>query len=241
MIRLVAAEITKLRGSFALLFALIVPALMPVIAFLLLALRARDARWEQVVAQLMLPLWVLFLMPMAMAVFCALAAQIEYRAKAWDQVLTLPYSRLRIFAAKLFVLLVAMAAMNVLLLVYVFGLFGAANALFRPFLTGDPHIADTVGAMAGVLVASAFMFAVQAWASLRFGNFLIPLAVGIGGTLVALGTAMMRSSDADWFPWVMPMRSLSPEDAGNVVLYGAVGGAVTIVLALIDLSRRQLR
>ncbi|MXP10199.1 ABC transporter permease [Pseudoblastomonas halimionae] len=241
MIRLVAAEFSKLRRSFAQIFALLVPAFMPLLVFLVLAVKSDDVGWTKVIGQLMLPLWFLFLMPMAITVFCALAGQIEYRAKAWDQVLSLPFAKPKIFAAKLIVLLVAMVVMNFLLLIYTYGLFGAANALFRPFMTGDPEIAKTFGVMAKILAAGAFMFALLAWASLRFGNFIVTLTIGIGGTLVALAVAMTQTKDADWFPWVLPLRAVDPASGSEPIVIGLVGGAVTVVLALIDLSRKQFR
>ena len=72
-------------------------------------------------------------------------------------------------------------------------------------------------------------------------SFVVPLAVGIGGTLVALAVSMTGSDEADWFPWVLPFKVLTDPDPAPFALVGAIGGAIALAAMVLDLSRRSFR
>lgn len=241
MIALLRAEWRKLGGSLALLFALLAPALPGLLAALAMATSRRTPSWGSIVGQFALPLWTLFLLPMCLAVFTTLVAQIEYRGRGWYHLLALPIARWRVFAAKTVVVLAAAALMTVLMLG-----FAIAGAALGGLISGRVPVGPLPwGAwsmrLGQVLAAGLLMAALQLWAALRFGNFVVPLAVGIGGTLVALAVAITRTDQADWFPWVLPFHVAITADPLPAVVTGALGGALVLIAMVIDLSRRSFR
>lgn len=241
MIALLRTEWRKLGGSLALLFALLAPALPGLLAALAMATNRRASSWASIVGQFALPLWTLFLLPMCLAAFTTLVAQIEYRGRGWDHLLALPIARWRIFAAKALVVLAAAAVMTLLMLA-----FAIAGAALGGAISGRMPVGalpwSAWGLQLGQVLAAGLLMAVlQLWAALRFGNFVVPLAVGIGGTLVALAVAITRTHQADWFPWVLPFRVTVTNDPLPAVLIGAGGGVIVLVAMIIDLSRRGFR
>lgn len=239
MIALLGTEWRKLNGSLALLLAVVAPALPGVLAALSLLSVERAPRWESIFTQFILPIWSLFLLPMVVAAFTTLVAQIEYRARGWDHLLTLPIARWQMFAAKALVVLGATAAMTLLVLV-----FTGVGATLGGFLGGHPPIGPlpwrTLGRTVPLLLAaSTMLIVVQLWAALRFASFVVPLSVGIGGTLVALAVAMTRTDHAAWFPWVLPLRVLTSNDPVPFALFGGVGGLIVLAVMIVDLSRRS--
>lgn len=241
MIALLHAELRKLGGSLALLLAVLGPALPGVLAALAIATARRSTSWGSILTQFVLPIWALFLLPMIVAAFTTLVAQIEYRGRAWDHLLALPIARWRIFAAKALVVLGVTAAMT--LLVVLFALLGAAlgGTLSGRAPTGTVPMGRLGMMVAELLAAATFLSALQLWVALRYGNFVVPLAVGIAGTLVALAVAMTGTGQADWFPWVLPFRTLTAPDPMPLAVMGALGGAAVLMVMIVDLSRRSFR
>lgn len=241
MITLIATELRKLGGSLALVLALLAPALPGALVGLALLTSRRASAWNSVFTQFALPIWVLFLAPMALAAFATLVGQIEHRSRGWDHLLALPVARWQVFAAKTAVVLAAVVAMAALMVAFV--LLGAATAGalggFRP--TGTVPWAMLGERVPLLLAGSGLMVAVQLWAGLRFANFVVPLALGIGGTMVALAVAMTGTAQADYFPWVLPLRVLRAPDPVPLALIGGVGGLVVLAMMIADLSRRGVR
>ena len=239
MIRLVRAEFAKLSGSLALLFALVVPALPSFLVALAVLSRGKAATWSQMLDEFTIPLWALFLFPMAAATFCVLLAQVEHRARSWDHLFLLPFSRWQIYSAKMFVVAAALVAMTLLVPVYV-AIAGTLTGLATGNLpSGSIAWDQSLGFAARLLGAAAFLGVLQAWAALRFGNFVIPLVIAMGGTLVGLAVAMTGTEDADWFPWVLPMRAIGQGQPDLPVIIGLCGGLAALVVALFDLSRQS--
>lgn len=239
MIALVHSETSKLKGSLALLFALVVPALPAFLVAIAVLSRGKAATWSQMLGEFTIPLWALFLFPMAAATFCVLLAQVEYKARSWDHLFLLPFPRWQVYAAKMLVIAAALVTMTMLVPVYV-AVAGTLTGLATGNLpSGSIAWDQSFGFAARLLGAAAFLAVVQAWAALRFGNFVVALVVGIGGTLVGLAVAMTGTQDADWFPWVLPMRAVGPGQPDLPVIIGLCGGLAALVAALIDLSRQS--
>ncbi len=241
MIRMIFVELQKLKGSLALALALLAPALPGFLAFLSLLNAKSSPRWASVLGEFVLPLWALFLLPMVIAAFTTLVGQIEYRTRGWDHILALPVPRWQIFTAKTVVILAANLAMTILVLVYAWA--GAAmGGALGGYAPVGPFPWVSISERVGWLLASSTMLVViQTWIALRFGSFVVPLSVGIAGTLVTLAVAMTRTEEANWFPWVLPQRAMLLPDPLPVAVLGGIGGACLLVLMVIDLSRLQFR
>ncbi len=241
MISLVCTEIRKLNGSLALLLAVVAPAFPALLVMLSVATSGRSSAWSSIFNSFMLPIWALFLMPMIVAAFTTLMAQIEYQARGWDHLLALPIRKWQVMAAKALVVLLALAAMTMLALL--FTLLGAflGSVIGGQPLTGPVPLATLIH-MTGLMLASALLFvALQTWVAFRFSSFVVSLSFGIGGTMVALAVAMTGTRQADWFPWVLPMKVLSTANPASFAWVGVIGGLITLIVMLVDLSRRSFR
>ncbi len=241
MIALLRAETRKLGGSLALLLAVLAPALPGLLTALSLLSARRSANWDGLFTSFVLPIWALFLMPMVVAAFATLVAQIEYRARGWDHLLALPVARWQVFLAKAAVVVAATVAMTGLVLIFTWvgGVVGGALSRHPP--TGGLAW-DRIGRSALLMLASsATLVVLQLWVALRFSSFVVPLGVGIGGTLVALAVSMTGTDQAGWFPWVLPFKVLTVPDGAPFALTGGLGGLVLLGLMIADLSRRSFR
>lgn len=241
MIRMISVELQKLKGSLALALALLAPALPGFLAFLSLLNAKSSPRWASVLGEFVLPLWALFLLPMVIAAFTTLVGQIEYRTRCWDHILALPVPRWQIFTAKTVVILAANIAMTIFVLVYAWAGAAMGGALGGYAPVGPIPWVSVSERVGGLLASSTMLVVIQTWVALRFGSFVVPLSVGIAGTLVTLAVAMTRTEEANWFPWVLPQRAMLSPDPLQVAVLGGVGGACLLVLMVFDLSRRQFR
>lgn len=241
MIALIRGEFRKLDGSLALLLAVLAPALPGLLVALSTISASRAPTWGQIVNQFAMPIWTMFLLPMVVAAFTALISQIEHGARAWDHLLALPICRWQIFAAKGIVVGLVTVAMTLLMLLLSAAGSLAGAAFSGRALQGAFPWQSLFTDIPATLAAAGLMVAIQLWVALRFKSFVAPLALGIFGTLVIMAVAMTGTTDADLFPWVLPMRALKAPDPTSFVLIGGLGGFALYAISLIDLSHRSFR
>lgn len=235
------AEWRKLKGSLALALLFVAPLFPATIVLLATATAGRTMLWGEIFAGFALPLWAVFVLPMAMTAVATLMSQLEYGASGWDHLLALPVPRSQIFLAKSIIAVTATWAMTALAIVFV--LFAAR---IGGWMSGFPPSGaigfSALAQSAGMLSASAtFLVAIQLWVSLRFANFVVGLSAGIGGAMVGLAVAMTGTDQADWFPWVLPVKAIMTTDPIPFAALGLAGGAFTVAAMTIDLSRRSFR
>ena len=240
MITLVFTELQKLRGSLALLVAVAAPALPGLLVMLALLSNDHAASWTDTY-RFALPLWALFLAPMVIAAFTALTAQLEHRGHGWDHLLALPIARWRIFAAKIIVTFATVVGMTVLVL----GFASLGTLLGGAMGPGVPQEAfpwaKLVQQGALMIASMTTLVAIQLWIALRFANFVVPLVVGIGGTLVAMAVMMTRTQQAEWFPWVLPFNTLVTPTPERYAMVGLVTGLSILAAMIPALARHQFR
>jgi lantibiotic transport system permease protein len=239
MIALLRAEFRKLGGSLALLLLVLGPALPGLLAGLALLRAERTSSWNQVVSQFVLPIWVLFLFPMLAAAFATLAAQIEHKARGWDHLLALPIARRQVFAAKALVVLAALAAMWALMLGFTLAGAWVGGTAGGRLPSGSIPWTTLLVRVPLILLTAGPLIALQLWAALRFASFVVPLAVGIGGTLVTMAVAITGTDQADAWPWVLPFRALQSRDPGLLATQAGLVAAALLLAMLVDLSRRE--
>lgn len=236
----IRVEFGKLRGSLALLLLFLTPALPALLVALGMATSSRRPAWSSLTAGFVLPLWSMFLLPMSLAAVTTLMAQIEYRGRSWDHLLTLPVPRATIFAAKTVVALCASFCMTLLATAFALSAAGVVGTATASPPAGSVGLVGATAATAIVAVASLPLVAIQLWIAMRFANFVVPLAVGIGGTLVGLAASMTRSDHVDWFPWVLPAKALASHDP-SLIVGAAVASLILLVAMNVDLTRATLR
>lgn len=240
MMTLVYAELQKLKGSLALLVAIAAPSLPGLLVFISLLSNDRAASWRDSF-RFALPLWALFLAPMVIAAFAALTAQIEHGGKGWDHLLALPIARWRIFAAKIGVMFTAVVLMTILVLFFVVCGTWLGGAMGQGVPT-EAFPWARLGNQVMLMIASmTTLVAIQQWIALRFANFVVPLVVGIGGTLVALAVMMTGTQQADWFPWVLPFKALIAPTPERYAVAGLTAGLALLVAMVPLLAKHQFR
>lgn len=241
MTKALACEIRKLSGSLALLLALAAPLLPPILVVLALVTNERALQWGEILGQVVMPLWAMFMFPMLAAAFCTLVAQIEHRTRGWDFMLAQPISRWEVFTAKSVVVVCAMALSTAWLLGATVTAGLAVGFFFNKPPSGELNLEVVARIGGSIFLASLWLLAIQLWAALRWRNFVASLTVGIAGTLVGMAVMITGATKADWFPWVIPIRVLGDvESAAPIGLAIAASGA-TFVAMLLDLARRDFR
>ena len=228
MIRTIGCEILKLRRSLVLLVAA-TPAVMVYLLGVLAMTSGQGAGEWTVLVMAGSAIWAYFLLPMTTIGLAALMAQTEHGPGTWSWSLALPVPRWQIFTAKILVLLGMMAIVSwtALLIDPELVIAGAPDWALAFRLHGQMWIA-------GICVA-----AVQWGIAHRFRSFAAPVAIGIGGTFVAV--AATSSEYGIFFPWLMPVNMLAtdPERAQIALALGGGGGTLLFVLLVIWLSRRD--
>jgi len=175
--------------------------------------------------------------PLSLTALSVLVAQTEHGPRTWDHLLTMPGARLKLFAAKM-VVMVGVAGLMSLMLWLSLGLAAAFLPSVRP-MTGQWDGSELAILLGKMLAAGLMMMAGQLWVALRFRSFVPPLIVGIVGTFVSI--AASSAEEGVYFPWLMPLRMLAPEpDMALLALQlGSIGGLFLTVLMIADLSRRE--
>jgi ABC-2 type transport system permease protein len=248
-LRLLKAELLKMREPMTLLAFLGGPALLGVLTVFGAATRDVDYAWASVWRNVLTFMWPTLLFPFAAIGIAAFAAQIEHRAKAWDHLLTLPVPKWAHFWAKALVVALAGLATYPLTIALV-SLGGALGGLLSPHgQFGGPFGLETFARpMALAAGASLFLIAAQLWVSLRFAQFIVPVMVGIGGIMVMLmSNAFDRGDLTTFFPWGLPsgvmeaaLADASP-DLVPLFAVGFVGGLLALVAMCVVLARREFR
>lgn len=237
--RLLQTEIIKLRRSLILLLILGVPLMMLVMLTMMLVSDKSASDWPRFVMTGS-AIWAFFLLPMSATALTALLAQIEHGPGAWSSVLSLPYPKWLIYAAKAIVALGVMALISVLvgLAIILSGLAGGAIAPAQA-LSGDIASGQLAWMLTRMWLAGILVVAIQFTIAMAIRNFAAPVVVGIGGTFVAVVATSARIGI--YFPWLLPTNILAtdPAKALQALLSGAIFGSLILVASCAWLGRRD--
>jgi hypothetical protein len=173
--------------------------------------------------------------PIFLILICTLLPQIEFKNNGWKQVLASPQTKGTIFLSKF---------MNVQLLILVF-LFTSQVLMFAAtvilhFMEPSLNVLyqpvnwwDALMNLINSYVAMMALCAIQFWLGLRFKNFIIPIAIGVGlwfaGSILAMEA---KSPLAEYFPYSFHVLSsfeqFRPKD--NIYQWVSAGYAVAFLL-----------
>ena len=235
------SELTKLARSMGFLVIVVTPALPGLLVFLAVVSSDREAGWQSMLQDFAWPIWTLFLLPLAISGFSALAGQVEHRDRGWDHMLTLPVWRPALFATKLLIGLAAVPVMTVLMIFAALTGAFVGSSVGAGTMTGEIDVAAVLELAAKTTASALAIAAIQFWVSHRFSNFVAAVSVGSAGTLVVIASAMTGMTRGLWFPWVYPYRTYTGAGGLDPVFASLVVAAVVSVLAVIDLSRKEYR
>ncbi|MEJ2013416.1 MAG: ABC transporter permease [Anaerolineales bacterium] len=208
ILRAFRAEAVKLRRTLALWLAMIVPAAILLLYFILYSrpsgaglLSGRDA-WLWI-TQNALILWSMIMLPMFAGLEAALLAGLEHRSQGWKHLFALPLPRSSIYLAKLLVatLLIGLSMASMFVWIY---LTGKAIGLVNPqvgFERAFPLLPIAVLILA-VYLGSLFMISIYVWIATGWQSFVAPIAVAIVSVFLTL---IISQTNFWWlFPWALP-------------------------------------
>jgi len=243
------SEILKTKRTAAFYFTLIGAAVIP-FTFLLNILMdgIEDTRKDPLnsIFKLQSEMNGLAIFPMFVILVCTLLPQIEYKNNTWKQVLTSPQTKLNVFTAKLLniqiliVLFLVATHFFMFLTIIVAHFIDPTLDLLNQPLDGHVVFRKAINAYVTVLAVCAMQF----WIGLRFKNFIVPIAIGLGlwltGTLMALE---YHSSMANYFPYSFQIFPIFPQykSAFNQVAWTSFAFCVVFhVLGFVEFRRRRM-
>ncbi|WP_066794842.1 ABC transporter permease [Sphingomonas soli] len=236
--RYLIAEILKLRRSLALMLCVAAPGCVALLGTII----AFDKKAPVNLAAFVMTgpgIWSFVMLPLAITALSVLMAQMEHGSRNWNHLLTLPGARPHVFLAKAIVMLGLVAAMSVLLFLFLLG--GAALlSLLHPLgVTGHPDYAALAIRLGLMALSCTLVSMLQLWVALANRSFVVPLVFGIAGTFIGIGT--FGATKAAWFPWLLAAGMLSPRPEIQQLgwMLGGIGGAAVMAAMLLHLSRRE--
>ncbi|MCS0670345.1 ABC transporter permease [Cytobacillus firmus] len=165
--------------------------------------------WYMLLIYMNLPYSILFL-PLVTGVLASLVCRYEHQAGGWKQLLALPVTRGKVFAAKYALILLLVLLIQ---LFYLTAIFGAG--LYKG--VADPFPAAIVWkSILGGWVATFPLVALQLWMSVWFKSFAAPFAVNVVFTLPSI-LAMNSEKVGPYYPWAQPFAMMYPAaDTGDI-------------------------
>jgi hypothetical protein len=242
MIRVLHAELLKLKRTVAFRVIFVAPLLIAVLEFFALWKQRQfgpDFKLWETVPKTMLSIWAIFMMPLLITLETALVSGIEHGDKHWKHILALPVRRPTVYLAK-FVVAQALIAGSTLILCLLTVLVGLASSRLRPELANSGPVPYGWIAKNAMLVwlAAWLIIAIQTWVSIRWSSFTIALGVGIGGTFFAVFAASARLGK--FYPWLLPLNVFTDERMVAALWLGVLGGVVAVVAGCFEFARRDV-
>lgn len=167
--------------------------------------------WYMLLIYMNLPYAVLFL-PLVTGVLASLVCRYEHQAGGWKQLLALPVTRGKVFAAKYVLILL------LVLFIQLFYLAAIAGAgLYKGI--ADPFPAAIVWkSILGGWVATFSLVALQLWMSVWFKSFAAPFAVNVVFTLPSI-LAMNSEKAGPYYPWAQPFAMMYPATENGDIFF----------------------
>lgn len=249
-LRVLTAEVMKIRRTLALWMVVIAPFVVVLLNFLIAYVGADQVSkrnpdvWAMLTHQ-SVSLWTILMMPLFLTLETALLADVEHVDRNWKSVLALPPPRWMFYASKL---VVATALLWTAHLVLVGGTIasGAILSAWRPVLKIQAlPLGGLLSPMLRVSAAALCATAIQHWVSLRWQSF--TGAMGFGMCAMVIGFMAVNSPDyGPWFPWSMSMYAIrvstaaAADSSSRVLFVGMAGAAIAAVAGAIEFSRREI-
>lgn len=142
-------------------------------------------------------LYALLFLPLITGVFASLICRYEHQAGGWKQLLALPVTRGKVFAAKYLLIMLLAMAMQLLYLSSIYAV-GMIKGYTDPF-----PIEIVLKSIFGGWVATLPLVALQLWMSVMFKSFAAPFAVNVILTLPSILVANSKLF-GPYYPWVQP-------------------------------------
>lgn len=216
------AEMIKTRRSASFWISLIGSAFIPLIFFLTYviqpaknAMRLTNAPWEMHYMQ-GYQAFSAFLLPMFVILICSLIPQLEYKNNAWKQVFTTPQSIGTIFFSKYLSIIMMIVFLFVMFNIFMV-LAGVIPSLIHPdlpFLSKSFDWAGLLKLNIKSFISLLAMISIQYWLSLRFRNFIVPIAIGL--CLLITSLILLQWEHVSKVPYAYPSLSFFQLSTGTM-------------------------
>lgn len=241
-LRVLHAEMLKLKRTLAFRMVFIAPLLVATLQFFILwnprEFSPSFNLWE-FITKGTFGVWAIFMLPLLVTLVTALLSGLEHTEKQWKHIFALPIPRYAVYVAKLFVSMVLMAGSTLFLL---------ALTLFNGwlFIRIRPKFASAGAAPIGwmlktalfVWLAAWLIIAIHTWISVRWASFTVTLGAGIGGTFFALFAASAKLGK--FYPWLLPVNIFTDDRMVAALWLGILGGIVAAILGCLEFTRRDV-
>lgn len=196
MLSILQSEWFKFRHSKILFIILTVP-LIGIFLGLTNPLSEEDVNEWYLSLLIMNFTYALLFLPLLTGVLASVICRYEHQAGGWKQLLALPVTRGKVFAAKYMLLILLVLVIQLLFFasVYVVG-------IMRGFT--DPFPMEIVWkSLVGGWVATLPLVALQLWMSIMFKSFAAPFAINV---ILTLPTILVVNSErfGSFYPWAQP-------------------------------------
>ena len=257
LLRVLHAEMLKLKRTIALKMVVIAPAAVVLLTFWMAVVapfstinrNGVSGQWTAL-ERGNLRFWGFLMMPLYIALQTALLAGIDHADNQWKSLCARPVPRWTFYLAKLIVAL-GMNVSSALILSLGVVLSGVILPHVQPELVFRRPI--PVGAIledTGMVMALAIAaLVIQHWVSLRWRSFSVAVGVGIVATISGIfATAAGQQAGGmpvwpHYFPWALPMLVQAPRhpNLGSVLLISAAASIVIVAVGCAEFARREIQ
>jgi hypothetical protein len=256
-LRVLHAEMLKMKRTIALKMVLIAPLTVSLLIFFMAAnspfsvviLRSRGGSQWLALSRLNLLVWAALMLPLFITMETALISGLDHAENQWKNLFARPVPRWTFYFAKLLVVMAMTAASATVLL---FGVLAAGAILARLPLSielnlGLPVPWDVLLRESAEVTGLAFLaLTIQHWVSLRWHAFSVGIGVGILATVAGyLMLAASRQTDGweRYFPWSLPMLVTAPtaQHIEAALWIGVALGLLVSALGCWDFCRREVK
>ncbi|MCG2618094.1 ABC transporter permease [Terrimonas sp. NA20] len=247
------AEIIKNRRGAAFWMCLIGSAFIPFIYFLIYNLKP-ERNYDRMAANA----WrvhfqegwqgfSIILLPMFVILTCSLIVQVEYKNNTWKQVFASPLSTGNIFFSKYTGILAMVIFLLIMFNVFLL-LAGVLTDVFHPkfsFLETEVGWGNLIRRTVKSFISLLAIVSIQYWLSLRFRNFIVPIAIGLA--MLVASMTLMSWEHIDKVPYAFAFLSyaktstVSGRFLENHEIYSLLCFVLFTVLGFLDLRFRKER
>lgn len=222
MIAMLRSEWMKLRRSIVWVVVLI-PAILVFAVGWLSGMAEGGGSWRELLAVVSVVHALLFL-PLLVSVLTAFVCRYEHQSGGWKQLLALPVSRYVVYTAKLTMVALLLALIQLLILAALL-----ITGIWQGYAGTIPWgalFASVLGGWAACLPLAAL----QLFAAMWLQSFAAPVAIGTFFTLPNM--LVINSKDfAPYYPWAQPTLAMMPgEQSMSFGAFGIASGTLPIVI-----------
>ncbi len=247
-LRVLTAELLKLRRTLVFWMVFVAPAVVLLLQFLIF--HERSEFYAKTNKELWTPflknafaLWAVLMLPLYISLQTALLAALEHNDDRWRILLSHPVPRWMLYLVKLLIPC-AMVSVSSALLSYGSLAMGVLLRFLKPVLLFPAPLPWEMALHYAVtpMGAALLLIALQHWISLRFTSFAASVGLGISGTIVGY-IAANSAKYGQWWPWGLGIQFVvnKPGAAEHALWYSAIGATIVVVAGTIEFSRREMR